>query len=283
MATFFNQATLSYNGNTTTSNITTGELIEVLSAAKTAVSNTYEPDDKITYVVSIVNTGTIPYTNLTITDDLGSYTLNTETLTPLTYVDGSVKYYVNGALQTTPTVTSGPPLVFTGINVPANGNALIVYEAETNAFTPLDTTSTINNTATVSGATIGTDITATETVTAANQAELTISKSISPSTVTENSQVTYTFIIQNTGNTPAAATDNAVVTDTFNPILSDLTVTFNGTAWTSGTDYTYNTGGTFTSLPGRITVPAATYTQNPTTGEWAINPGISILTITGTI
>ncbi len=26
MATFYNQATLSYNGNTTTSNITTGEL-----------------------------------------------------------------------------------------------------------------------------------------------------------------------------------------------------------------------------------------------------------------
>ena len=35
MATFTNQATLSYSGGTTTSNITTGELVEILSATKT--------------------------------------------------------------------------------------------------------------------------------------------------------------------------------------------------------------------------------------------------------
>ena len=45
MATFYNQATLSYNGNTTTSNITTGELVEVLSATKTAVQTEYQQDD----------------------------------------------------------------------------------------------------------------------------------------------------------------------------------------------------------------------------------------------
>ena len=37
MATFTNQATLRYNGNIVNSNITTGELLEVLSATKTAV------------------------------------------------------------------------------------------------------------------------------------------------------------------------------------------------------------------------------------------------------
>lgn len=41
MAAFYNQATLSYNGNTTTSNITTGEILEVLSATKTALRDTY--------------------------------------------------------------------------------------------------------------------------------------------------------------------------------------------------------------------------------------------------
>lgn len=50
MATFYNQATLSYNGNTTTSNITTGELVEVLSATKTAVQTEYQQDDTLTYV-----------------------------------------------------------------------------------------------------------------------------------------------------------------------------------------------------------------------------------------
>ena len=35
--TFTNQATLTYNGQTTTSNVTVGELTETLTAAKTAV------------------------------------------------------------------------------------------------------------------------------------------------------------------------------------------------------------------------------------------------------
>mgnify|MGYP007043298606 CR=1 FL=1 len=54
MATFYNQATLSYNGNTTTSNITAGELVEILTAAKTAVTDTYQSGGRITYIISIV-------------------------------------------------------------------------------------------------------------------------------------------------------------------------------------------------------------------------------------
>ena len=41
MATFTNQATLSYNGGSTNSNIITGEIIEVLTVSKTAVVVTY--------------------------------------------------------------------------------------------------------------------------------------------------------------------------------------------------------------------------------------------------
>ena len=37
MATFTNFATLSYNGGTTNSNTVTGEILETLSAVKTAV------------------------------------------------------------------------------------------------------------------------------------------------------------------------------------------------------------------------------------------------------
>ena len=74
MATFYNQATLSYNGNTTTSNITTGELLEVLSATKTALSNSYTQGSSLTYILSIVNTGTIAFTDMTVTDNLGEIT-----------------------------------------------------------------------------------------------------------------------------------------------------------------------------------------------------------------
>ena len=71
MATFTNQATLTYNGTTTASNIVTGEILEVLSAQKNAVVDAYTAGDDITYVVSILNTGQAPLTGLTLTDDLG--------------------------------------------------------------------------------------------------------------------------------------------------------------------------------------------------------------------
>lgn len=282
MATFFNQATLSYNGNVVNSNITMGELLEVLSATKTAVVDTYSRNSEVTYIINIVNSGSIAYNNLTVTDDLGAYTFGATELVPLDYVDGSVRYFVNGALQPAPAVTPGVPLVITGINVPAGGVATVVYAAETNSFAPLGETASIVNTAVVSGTGIS-DITVTETITPENTAELTISKSLNPTTVTENGQLTYTFVIQNTGSEVVVSTDNAIVTDTFNPALNITGVTFNGTAWTSPANYTYSEAtGAFATNAGQITVPAATYTQN-SDGTWTIQPGVSVLTVTGTI
>ncbi len=284
MATFYNQATLSYNGNTTTSNITTGELVEILSATKTAVTDTYQSEGRITYVVSIVNTGTEDFTGLTITDNLGAYTYNSQTLTPLDYVEGSVKYFTNGVLQAAPVITAASPLTITGITVPAGGNTTIVYETDVNDFAPLDTEAFITNIATITGPGLAAPITASETVNAETNAFLTISKSLTPSTVTENGQLTYTFIIQNSGNTEAGEADSVVLTDTFLPILKNITVTFNGTTWTEPANYTYNDAtGLFTTIAGQITVPAATYTRDPATGALLINPGASTLTVTGTI
>ena len=96
MATFTNQATLTYNGQTTTSNVTVGELTETLTAAKTAVVPTYGTDGRVTYILSLVNSGTAPLTGLTITDDLGGYAFNAGTVYPLSYTAGSVRYYQNG-------------------------------------------------------------------------------------------------------------------------------------------------------------------------------------------
>ena len=138
--------------------------------------------------------------------------------------------------------------------------------------------------ATVTGGGISTPLTATATVTADSAPALTISKAICPATVVENGQITYTFVIQNTGNTPVVATDDLTVTDTFDPILSDITVTFNDVALALGTGYTYDeTTGQFATLPGQITIPAATYTQDPTTGEYTVTPGVGVLRVTGTV
>lgn len=282
MAIFTNQATLSYNGNSVDSNIAYGEILDVLTATKTAVEGAYTPGDTLTYVVTLRNTGAAALTGLTVTDDLGGYAFNGATVYPLSYVVGSAALFVDGVPQAAPAVTAGPPLVVSGITVPAEGDAVLVYQAQVTAFA--DPVGTIDNTVTVTGAGLSAPVTATETVPAAQAPQLTISKSISPSQVVDNDRVTYTFVIQNYGNLAVVATDNAAITDQFDPILTNLTVTFMGTPWTQGAQYNYNEAtGLFTTVPGQILVPAATYTQDPTTGAYAVTPGTVTLTVTGTI
>lgn len=283
MATFTNYATLSYNGGTTESNVVTGELLEVLTAAKHAVTETYTPGDTVTYVISLVNSGSTPLTGLTVSDDLGGYTFNGGTVYPLAYRAGSLQYYVNGVLQAAPTVNAGPPLVVTGINVPANGSAILVYEASVTGYAPMGVEATITNEATITGDSLAAPLTAAETIGMASRAQLRISKALSPAAVAENGQLTYTFVIENTGSIAAAAADQVVVTDTFDPRLRDLAVTFNAAAWSAGTEYTYDAAtGVFATTAGQITVPAASYTQNAD-GTWRVIPGRATLSITGTI
>ena len=284
MAIFSNQATLTYNGNTTNSNIAYGEILDVLAATKTAVEDNYTPGEVVTYVVTLRNTGSTALTSVTITDDLGGYAFEDATVYPLTYEAGSATLFVNGVPQSDPAVTAGPPLVVSGLTIPAGGNLVLVYQARANAFADPAAGSTIVNTVTVTGDGISTPITATETVTVATAPNLTISKSISPSQVVDNDRVTYTFVIQNTGNEAVVATDNAAITDVFDPILTDLTVTFEGSTWTEGVQYTYDeTTGLFTTLPGALPVPAATYTRDPNTGAYVLTPGTVTLTVVGTI
>ena len=284
MAIFSNQATLTYNGGSTNSNIAYGEILDVLTATKTAIEGTYTPGELVTYVVTLRNTGGTALTGVTVTDDLGGYVFEGNTVYPLTYEDGSATVFVNGVPQAAPAVTAGPPLVVSGLNIPAGGDLVLVYQARANQFADPAAGGTIVNTITVTGDGITTPITATETVTAASAPELTISKAISPTQVVDNDRVTYTFVIQNTGNEAVVATDNAVITDTFDPILTDLVVTYDGATWTEGVQYTYDAAtGLFATLPGAVTVPAATYTQDPVTGAYTLTPGIATLTVTGTI
>ncbi len=283
MPTFYNQATLTYNGTTVSSNIVSGEFAETLSVTKTALVDSYASDDSLTYVVSITNTGNTPFTGLTVTDNLGEYSFEDETRVPLTYTEDSLLLLVNGIPQPTPAITDSAPLTVTGISLPAGGNAILIYQADLTDFAPLAPDSSILNEVTVSGSGI-TELTATERVTVREEASLTITKSLTPTTVPENGQLTYTFVIENRGNAPIVATDNAVITDTFDPILENLVVTYNGEVWTSPANYAYDEEtGVFSTIPGQITVPAATFTQDPATGAWIVTPGVATLTVTGNI
>lgn len=285
MAQFTNQATLSYGDTVTTSNIALGEVLEVLSATKTAVNGVYYgQNDTITYIISLINSGAVPLNNLTVTDNLGTFDFGTGTLTPLVYTTGSVKYYQNGVISPSPSVTtSESQVVFSGISVPANGNSTLAYEVTVNNLAPLDEGAEITNVATINGGGV-TPISASETVTSGVGPNISITKSISPVPVADGATVTYTFVIENTGNRALVATDNAVIRDLFDPTLTDVTATFNGVAWTEGTEYNYDQAtGLFESVPSNITVPSATYTRDPVTGIVSLIPGTSTLVITGTI
>ena len=288
MPTFTNQAQLTYNGITTNSNIATGEIIEVLTANKAAILDEYTSGGMVTYVINLVNAGTIPYMNLTITDNLGAYQYTPATgaaitLYPLDYVPGSIHYFQNGIEQPDPAVTTTNGLTITGISVPADGITTILYQATTNEYTPLTPGSSITNTALISGGCLGTRLEVSDTVTVRNAPVLSIFKSITPRQVQANGQVTYTFDIQNRGNTGTTVADNVRVFDLFNPTLTDITVYYNGAILPVGS-YTYNEiTGEFATNPGVINVPAATYTQDPATGERITDPGDVTLVVIGTI
>ena len=284
MATFTNQATLTYRGGVVNSNIVTGEIVETLSVTKDALVASYEPNGNVIYIVNFTNSGTTALNNLTFTDDLGRYVFGTEAITPLSFADGAIGYYVDGVLQAAPTVALTDPLTVTGISLPAGSVGTLIYRADVNEFAPLTTGSVIVNTATFTGGGLAEPVSDSATVTVNSAPRLDITKAITPITVGPNGQITYTLTLLNYGNTATVATDDVTVTDTFDPILDPITVTYNGTPWTAGTEYTYNsTTGEFSTVPGVVSVPAATYTQDPNTGAWSIVPGQAVITVTGTI
>ena len=174
-------------------------------------------------------------------------------------------------------------MTVTGVTVPAGGNITLVYQARVTEFAPPGVEGEIRNTVTVTGGGLAAPLTATATTAAQAAPELSISKALCPAVVTGNGPLTYTFTVQNTGSTALTGQEGAVITDTFEPTLTITGVTFNGAAWTSPEDYTYDAAtGAFATVAGKLTVPEATFTQNAD-GSWAVTPGQSILTVTGTV
>lgn len=280
MALFTNSATLSYLGRVASSNTVTGEIMETLSVTKNAAGESYSPGGDVSYTVSLVNSGTEALTGLTLSDDLGAYQYQGETVTPLAYKPGLL-FFLNGVLQPTPTVDAGPPLTVTGLSIPAGGNAVLVYEANVTAFASPAAGGSIVNTVTVTGGGLAAPLTDTATLPAAEAAELAVNKTLSPLAVAPNGTVTYTFTLENSGNSPVEAADGAILSDTFDPLLTSLTVSFNGAAWTQGVNYSYDAAtGAFATLTGQLPVPAASFTQNED-GSWTTTPGTAVLTVSG--
>ena len=285
MATFYNQATLTFDGKTLTSNQTEGEVVTRVTLTKTAVSSDYGPDENIVYAITLVNTDDTAKTNVTVADNLGIFQPAAgPEIVPLSYVGGSVLYYQNGILQSSPSVSAGPPLVISGITIPAGGNVIILYEVKANEYAPRGENATITNSVEATGEGLCEELSDSTVISTRNEPILSIAKAICPESVSCGDQVTYTFIIQNTVNTPVVATDNLVVSDLFNPVLTDIVVSLNGTPLSEESQYAYNEQtGEFTTIGGAIPVPAATFTRDSETGLISTAPGVAVLTVSGRI
>ena len=87
--------------------------------------------------------------------------------------------------------------------------------------------------------------------------------------------------IYNYGNVEA---ENVVLSDTFNPAPTNITVSRDGTVLI-GTDYTYIDGTLRVPATDsvNITVPAATFVRDPETCIVSVEPGVVEYVIRGTI
>ena len=287
MATIENFATVSYTSGgiseTKVSNLAEIGLESAISFTKSTLGETYGEDDVITYILSMTNTSASTITNVSITDDLGTFVFGTLELSPLTYTAPAL-LLIDGqdvsAQLTVDTSTAGS-LVFSFPALPAGATANIVYRAAVNEYAPLDVNASVTNTATLTSDSDCADGTATATITAVSAANVSVFKQMSPNPVICGDTVTYTIRIYNYGN---IAAENVVLRDTFNPAPENITVSRDGVLLI-GTDYTY-VNGTLTvpsTAQSPVTVPAATFIRDVTTGIVNVTPGMIEYTITGTI
>ena len=285
MPTIENFATVRYTSGgitaTKTSNLAQIELDSSLGFTKSTLGNSYSSGSPVTYILSVTNNATATVTNLTLTDDLGTFTYGAEELTPLTYLSPAL-LLINGQDATAQLIvdsTATNQVVFTIPSLAPGATANVIYNAQPNSYAPLQSESTIVNSATLTSDAECADGSATATVTVLSAADVEIVKCMSPNPIVCGDTINYTIRIFNYGN---IAAEDVVLTDTFSPAPENILVYRNGVLL-EATAYTY-VGGTLTvPATGGDVIPAATFTRDAVTGEVIVTPGMVEYVVTGTI
>ncbi len=288
MATIENFATVNYTSGgvaqTRVSNLAEIGLESAVTLSKNTLGQSYGENAVMTHVITVTNTSSATVNDLLITDNLGTVPFNTTEITPLTYTAPAL-LLINGqdsSNQLTVNSADTDSVVFSFPALPAGATANIIYETTVNEFAPLGVGSSITSNVTLDSSSDCAEATAAETLAVTEAANVSVLKQMSPNPVVCGDTVTYTIRIFNYGN---IAAENVQLTDNFDPAPTNITVSRDGTLLAT-TDYTY-TDGTLTvpetGSATTITVPAATFTSDPTTGAVSVTPGVVEYVITGTI
>ncbi|MGN1258968.1 MAG: hypothetical protein ACI4T8_01860 [Christensenellales bacterium] len=279
-----NYATASYSygenkADNTVSNIAITTLLDAyaLVGEKKCTNTTFRPNENITFITKVTNTGTNSLYSVTIEDSLGG----TEPST-MTYVDGSAMVYYGGNL-TNITPTCNSPLTFTLLNPLASGeSALIIYVAKVVSEVSKSLCE-INNQTVISGrqdTTNGTIIKAetspSVTLPIESYANVELIKEVSNDRIISGETFTYTITLTNSGNLEA---NNIIITDSLPVGFVVGTIQY-----TTNEEITTVTNSNYTiDASNKLTLPTSSSLSINVPPATSSGPGKTIVTITGSI
>lgn len=273
-------------GETTGKSVSNSAAVTILDSlvvAKKCFGTQYRIGEELTYILTLENNSTRSLTDIQISDDLGSFmTGNALLVTPLTYT-GPAYLLVDGLFfAELPAEVSGHSVNFTIAALAAACRATVLYKAVVNEYAPYAPSSVIENTAVVTAPALNESKEASATASAENYVDVRIVKSMYPNPVTEGDNLTYDFAIYNYGNT--VATD-VVLTDTLISSPGVIAVSVDGVPVDSSQ---FDYADAVFMLPNAkallsITIPAATFTQDPITGAYTVEPGMVSIIVRGGI
>jgi large repetitive protein len=224
---------------------------QALTIATTANTATAVPGQVITYTITITDTGQIPYTGATVTNDLTDV------------IDAAA--YNHDAATTSGTLTfTTPNLTWTG-NLTPGDTATITYTATVNKPDTGSATLTSTLTSRAPGSNCPAGTTDPRCAIVIDVAVLSITNEAAVSSVTPGSQVRYTVIIRNGGQVPYA---RITLTDNLTGTVRDAQLNDDGETTTGRLVYTApDLTWTGTLLPGASDIISYSVTvTNPSAG-----------------